>query len=434
MKSTSISLSTHLEKINRLVARIKKQEGQTPKIELDLLLSSLRDMYDTVLTLSVTANLAEQPDLSPLMADTDAEPVYAPEPDEIAQNNIDLPSIEEIEGHENNSLFEETDSKTAQTIQPSAIPTPKPAPVTEQVPAPTPKPEPTAAPKPEPVPAAKPAPSPKPEPVPAKEPTAQKQEPAVAQKPEPAQAVAQKQEPAAKPASAPIQQPEAVPAPEPTSEQKPTTTQKPSSEPTPAPKPTTPEPTPVPKPAPTPEQKPTPAPKPEPAHAPEAAKEPESSKKPEPVKEPVAKVPVGSSLSGDFVAGASSNAPEPASEPKPKSSQPSLFDYFKAANSEKSTQRTIGETLGNMANHHEHALGNKVQDLRTIININDKFSFMNELFRNNMKGYNDFILRLNATTNREEALAYVKEIASQYNWDNDSMTVKTFYSIFDRKF
>ena len=77
---------------------------------------------------------------------------------------------------------------------------------------------------------------------------------------------------------------------------------------------------------------------------------------------------------------------------------------------------------------------NKVQDLRTVININDKFSFMNELFRNNMKGYNDFIVRLNAIASREEALAYVQEIAQQYKWDNDSVTVKTFYAIFDRKF
>ena len=77
---------------------------------------------------------------------------------------------------------------------------------------------------------------------------------------------------------------------------------------------------------------------------------------------------------------------------------------------------------------------NKVADLRTVININDKFSFMNELFHNNMKGYNDFILRLNALSDRNEALAYVQTIASQYNWDNDSTAVKTFYSIFDRKF
>ena len=59
---------------------------------------------------------------------------------------------------------------------------------------------------------------------------------------------------------------------------------------------------------------------------------------------------------------------------------------------------------------------------------------MNELFRNNMKGYNDFIMKLNALNSRDEALSYVHEIAEQYKWDDESLTVKTFYSIFDRKF
>ncbi len=76
----------------------------------------------------------------------------------------------------------------------------------------------------------------------------------------------------------------------------------------------------------------------------------------------------------------------------------------------------------------------KVDDLRTIININDKFSFMSELFHNNMKAYNDFILQLNAMTSREEALAFVAGVASQYNWDDNSVVVKGFYKIFDRKF
>ena len=130
--------------------------------------------------------------------------------------------------------------------------------------------------------------------------------------------------------------------------------------------------------------------------------------------------------------------PEPAPEPEeePKQEQPSLFDYLKPGSTEKTAQRTIADTLGgNVKGGIEQKIAsNKVEDLRTIINITDKFSFMSELFHNNMKGYNDFILRLNATASREEALAYVGTIAEQYRWDNESLAVKTFYSIFDRKF
>ena len=101
--------------------------------------------------------------------------------------------------------------------------------------------------------------------------------------------------------------------------------------------------------------------------------------------------------------------------------------------------RTLADTLGKSQRTVEDRLetrvnAKKVDDLRTIININDKFSFMSELFHSNMKAYNDFILRLNAFESREEALAYVSEIAAQYNWDFNSVVVKGFYKVFDKKF
>ena len=80
------------------------------------------------------------------------------------------------------------------------------------------------------------------------------------------------------------------------------------------------------------------------------------------------------------------------------------------------------------------ALVKKVDDLRTVININDKFSFMQELFGNNMRGYNDFIMHLNSLTSREEALAHVREVAAQYKWNEDSPVVRAFYRVFDKKF
>ncbi|MCR4816660.1 MAG: hypothetical protein K5842_05705 [Bacteroidales bacterium] len=137
-------------------------------------------------------------------------------------------------------------------------------------------------------------------------------------------------------------------------------------------------------------------------------------------------------------------APEPTPEPDEENlsneendaSQPSLFDYFRTT-AEKPVSRTIADSLGENQKQNTETGGlaaNKVTDLRTIININDKFSFMNELFHNNMKGYNDFILKLNALSDREEALAYVESVSLQYGWDNESLAVKTFYAIFDRKF
>ena len=122
-----------------------------------------------------------------------------------------------------------------------------------------------------------------------------------------------------------------------------------------------------------------------------------------------------------------------------KQQETSLFDYFKTEGSEAAPRRTLADTLNQGVRNVEEQLesrvnAKKVDDLRTIININDKFSFMSELFHNNMKAYNDFILRLNNYTSREEALAFVSEIAAQNMWRENSLVVKSFYKIFDRKF
>ena len=122
-----------------------------------------------------------------------------------------------------------------------------------------------------------------------------------------------------------------------------------------------------------------------------------------------------------------------------KQQESSLFDYFKNENTDAAPRRTLADTLNQGGRNIEEQLesrvnAKKVDDLRTIININDKFSFMSELFHNNMKAYNDFILRLNNFTSREEALAYVAEVSAQYMWHENSMVVKSFYKIFDRKF
>ncbi len=130
---------------------------------------------------------------------------------------------------------------------------------------------------------------------------------------------------------------------------------------------------------------------------------------------------------------------KPAAAAGSKKRESSLFDYLNQDNGENKPKRTLADTLNQGGRTVEDQLetrvkSKKVDDLRTIININDKFSFMSELFHNNMKAYNDFILRLNAFTDREEALAYVDEVAAQYMWNNNSLVVKNFYKVFDHKF
>lgn len=136
---------------------------------------------------------------------------------------------------------------------------------------------------------------------------------------------------------------------------------------------------------------------------------------------------------------APAESPKAAAEPEHKAAgtQASLLDYLKRPVEEKPMVRTLGESLGGAESAErrvESVLTKKVSDLRTVININDKFSFMSELFHNNMKAYNDFILRLNAIDTRDEALLCVSEVSAQYHWDESSLAVQSFYKVFDKKF
>ena len=173
----------------------------------------------------------------------------------------------------------------------------------------------------------------------------------------------------------------------------------------------------------------------------EEAKRIENEEKPvfapeEPVKEePAIMPPVMESIEGN-----PNDTLFDTEETKPEPQGNSLFSYLNnPPQEEKPTVRTLADTLQVSQHNVEERLekkvnAKKVDDLRTIININDKFSFMSELFHNNMKGYNDFILHLNTIADRDEAMAYVNNVAGQYEWDQNSMAVQTFFQIFDRKF
>lgn len=414
MNNTIKELKAEIQQLLTTIDMVATHEGETSRIDIDLLLEKIRRAYDKALQLYVADNGISNPDnqgavlqsniekpyedaysaaetsvatsvmtgiantiddeTSILLADTESEPVYAPEPEPREEESEveEQPSMEEIEGRQNDDLFEEE------------------APVPENVPEPIA--EPVIEPEPIQEPQHEPEPEPEPEPVSIPEP---KIEPAT----EPA-AASDTQEMSPKTLWEALQRPQMAStigdniAPQKTLSD---LLSNKGGETTIGEK----------------------------KIMPESTVESVAStvKAPKTEEAPVATEKSSVSAHSDSETSGHNNI------------QASLFDYFKHT-SEASASRTIADSLGEnkKQNLEERLSTGKVTDLLTIININDKFRFMNELFHNNMKGYNDFIIRLNAIDNREEALEYVKTISEQYNWDNDSLAVKTFYGIFDKKF
>ena len=145
---------------------------------------------------------------------------------------------------------------------------------------------------------------------------------------------------------------------------------------------------------------------------------------------------------------------------KEEKSRPELFDYLNTSTKKMvkqpdlfATENTSTETVGekfqqiptrsildhlsssanndSMSSHIKQAV---IEDIRQVIGINEKFLFINELFKGNMKEYNDFILTLNDIQATDEAKDYLEDIQKRKEWDSHSSAFISFLKIFERKF
>lgn len=117
-------------------------------------------------------------------------------------------------------------------------------------------------------------------------------------------------------------------------------------------------------------------------------------------------------------------------EEKYEKQEPSAFDLFS------STQETIADKLGQKE---ESTIADKmsrhpVNDLRQIIGINEKFLFINELFKGDMSRYNKVIDDLNHIENAEGVRRYFIELKVASQWPDDLEAFVKLQELVNRKF
>lgn len=71
---------------------------------------------------------------------------------------------------------------------------------------------------------------------------------------------------------------------------------------------------------------------------------------------------------------------------------------------------------------------------KLIVNINDKFRFINELFKTKSNEYHIAIEQLNAVNSLDEANAYLKGLKEIYGWDDESEMVKKITGLTHKRF
>ncbi|MEI6695003.1 MAG: hypothetical protein WCO13_02950 [Bacteroidota bacterium] len=74
-----------------------------------------------------------------------------------------------------------------------------------------------------------------------------------------------------------------------------------------------------------------------------------------------------------------------------------------------------------------------IKDLKSAIGINEKFLFINELFKGNMKEYNDSILQLNDFKSMKEAEDFLDDLKAKYKWEEDLVAFLTLKDFVERK-
>ena len=100
---------------------------------------------------------------------------------------------------------------------------------------------------------------------------------------------------------------------------------------------------------------------------------------------------------------------------------------------------TTSETLGESLVREDHSLAARLQqkpvrDLKSVIGINDKFLFVNELFGGSMEKYNKSIENLNDLKTLNGAMIYLNELKIELQWNNSNDAYKKLAELVRRKF
>jgi len=132
--------------------------------------------------------------------------------------------------------------------------------------------------------------------------------------------------------------------------------------------------------------------------------------------------------------------PPPAGQPPVESIAPPsaptvpLYEKLKASQGD---AQPLAETLrahAAPARPTEHA-GPKVETLRAAISINQRFSFINELFNGENMEYHAAVQHLDALPTAEQARAYLtNELAQRYDWTRKEEHVGKLLKLIERKF
>lgn len=76
----------------------------------------------------------------------------------------------------------------------------------------------------------------------------------------------------------------------------------------------------------------------------------------------------------------------------------------------------------------------KIADLKSVIGINEKFQFINELFEGSMNEYNVALDQINNFSSLNEAITYLANLKEVYKWNSENPIAINFQELVERRF
>jgi len=100
-------------------------------------------------------------------------------------------------------------------------------------------------------------------------------------------------------------------------------------------------------------------------------------------------------------------------------------------------ERTVHEQISSQASSEN--IASKIQqtpitELKSVIGLNDKFIFINELFHGNMKAYQETIRSLDQLTTLNDAIRYFTEVKDTFDMNEELESFRKLAEMIQRKF
>lgn len=101
--------------------------------------------------------------------------------------------------------------------------------------------------------------------------------------------------------------------------------------------------------------------------------------------------------------------------------------------------KQVEESVNDKLLNPEKSLAEKLEeeiivDLKKAISLNDKFTFIHQLFNEDQTAYESVIKKIDEAGNKDDAFKTVEHLMKQYKWEEEDQAFQKFKNLISRKF